>query len=94
MVREYTHVIEKSGVDCIMAPTATGNVPKISDVLGGQEVADPVEEYLNDYYTVVSNTLGIPATNIPIPVKDDDEFPSSVRLMGYYGEDYFILKIA
>ena len=75
--------------------------PKISDIVAGDkggEKKSPVYEYKMDYFTVVSNCLG--TNNLTVPLFEDAEakdkflnFPASIRMMGYFGEDFHLLRI-
>jgi len=95
MVEEYSRVMEWNGISCFVTPVSIGKVPKISDLVGESESKiDPVTEYVNDYYTVYNNLIGGCGITIPYKVNKNDEFPSSVRLLGYYGEDYHLLRVA
>jgi Asp-tRNA(Asn)/Glu-tRNA(Gln) amidotransferase A subunit family amidase len=95
MVEEYTRVMEWNGISSFITPVAVGKVPKISDLVGeeGNRI-DPVQEYVNDYYTVYTNTVGACGVTIPYKLDPSQEFPASVRLLGYYGEDYHLLRVA
>jgi Asp-tRNA(Asn)/Glu-tRNA(Gln) amidotransferase A subunit family amidase len=51
-----------------------------------------------DYFTVIANSIG--TCNLTVPLFESEEaktkylnFPSSVRLMGFYGEDFHLLRI-
>ena len=53
-----------------------------------------------DYFTAVSNCLGVPA--LTVPIYEDNEtkngtkfngFPTSIRMQGFFGEDFHLLRI-
>ena len=95
-VEEYNHAFEKANIDMIIGPTTIGEEPpKIKDILGKTYKSNPIFEYKMDYYTIFPNAAGIPA--ITMPFHEDPQkyqFPSSVKLHGYFGEDYHLLRIA
>ena len=48
-----------------------------------------------DYFTALSNCLGVPSMTIPIHESNDyDGFPGSIRIQGYFGEDYHLLRLS
>jgi Asp-tRNA(Asn)/Glu-tRNA(Gln) amidotransferase A subunit family amidase len=48
-----------------------------------------------DYYTTFPNAMGIPCITMPVQEnKNRYKFPSSIKLQGYFGEDYHLLRIA
>jgi Asp-tRNA(Asn)/Glu-tRNA(Gln) amidotransferase A subunit family amidase len=54
-------------VDLIMSPSCIGEVPpKIKDILDNKNKDQSVYEYMQDYYTVLANCLGMPALTIPV----------------------------
>ena len=64
----------------------------------GDHTKSPVYEYKMDYFTVVSNCLGVPNLTVPLFESQEaktkyDNFPSSIRLMGHFGEDFHLLRI-
>jgi Asp-tRNA(Asn)/Glu-tRNA(Gln) amidotransferase A subunit family amidase len=90
----------KNDIDFVISPTGFGEKPpKVDDILNNTgEDKSPVYEYKMDYFTVISNCLG--TLNMTVPLFEDkdaptkyDNFPGSVRLMGYFGEDYHMLRI-
>lgn len=94
--------MKEEGVDFILSPTAFGAKPqKIDEVLNGmkEEENDPISEYKMDYFTAGANCLGVPALTMPIiedpeALEKHDGFPGSIRLQGYFGEDYHLLRCA
>ena len=89
--------MKSNDIDFVISPTGFGEKPPlVSDILQGQK--DPVFEYKMDYFTVISNCLGTLNLTVPLfenseAVKKYDGFPGSIRLMGYFGEDYHMLRI-
>ncbi len=54
-------------VDLIMSPSGIGEVPpKIKDILQNDNRDQSIHEYMQDYYTVLANCLGVPALTIPV----------------------------
>ena len=100
VVQQYADELKKHDVDFVISPTGFGELPpKISDIVAakGAEKKSPVYEYKMDYFTVVSNCLG--TNNLTVPLFEDAEakekylnFPSSIRMMGYFGEDFHLLR--
>ena len=96
LIEEYCKVFEDQNLDFILSPVAIGEKPpKISDILNKSEKTNPVYEYKMDYYTALPNCTGTPAITIPVQENSStDEFPTSFKIQGYFGEDYHILRIA
>ena len=106
VIEQYMEEIQRLNIDFVISPTGFGEKPpKISDVIGSgtneadnQESKSPVFEYKMDYFTVVSNCLGTPNLTVPVFENEEakvkyDNFPTSIRCMGYFGEDYHLLRI-
>ena len=71
--RDFEQAFEK--VDAILTPTT----PSSAFALG--EVADPVEMYLQDVFTVTVNMAGLPAISVPAGLSDDG-LPLGLQLIG------------
>lgn len=103
IVKEYTEVMQSEQIDFIISPNGFGELPpKIDDILNPAQDEDksPVFEYKMDYFTTPANCLGVPAITIPL-FEDGAQsktaykgFPGSIRLQGYYGEDFHMLRSA
>ena len=81
----------------ILSPVAIGErPPKILDIINEKEKKNPVYEYKMDYYTALPNCTGTPAITIPVNERTPKygEFSTSFKLQGYFGEDYYLLRIA
>jgi aspartyl-tRNA(Asn)/glutamyl-tRNA(Gln) amidotransferase subunit A len=103
LIQEYTDVMRSEDLDFVIAPNGFGEKPpKISDILAPDttgEAKSPVFEYKHDYFTVIANCLGVPAVTMPL-FEDEaakatyDNFPGSIRMQGYFGEDFHLLRTA
>jgi len=102
VIEQYCNALQSNDIDFVISPTGFGErPPKIDDILNPKQDDDksPVFEYKQDYFTVISNCLGAP--NITVPLFENEEaktkygnFPGSYRMMGFFGEDYHMLRIA
>lgn len=73
---EFAHAFQ--GVDVIATPTAPTPAYKI-----GEKIADPLQMYLGDIFTVPANIAGIPAISVPggTVVRDSVELPVGIQFM-------------
>ncbi len=74
-------------VDCIMLPTAPTTAFAV-----GEKIADPLEMYLSDIYTVSANLAGIPGLSVPFGT-DSDGLPVGVQILGKHFDEQTILKV-
>lgn len=74
--------------DIILGPTAPTTAPKI-----GGSLADPLQMYLGDIYTVSVNLTGLPAISLPSGV-DNKGLPVGLQLIGKHFGEKDILKAA
>ncbi|WOO35623.1 Asp-tRNA(Asn)/Glu-tRNA(Gln) amidotransferase subunit GatA [Anaerocolumna sp. AGMB13020] len=74
--------------DIILGPTAPTTAPKI-----GGSLADPLQMYLGDIYTVSVNLTGLPAISLPCGV-DSKGLPVGLQLIGKHFGEKDILKAA
>jgi aspartyl-tRNA(Asn)/glutamyl-tRNA(Gln) amidotransferase subunit A len=74
--------------DIILGPTAPTTAPKI-----GGSLADPLQMYLGDIYTVSVNLTGLPAISLPCGV-DTKGLPIGLQLIGKHFGEKDILKAA
>ncbi|KAI8992175.1 glutamyl-tRNA amidotransferase subunit A [Mycotypha africana] len=79
---------QDSKVDILLVPSATSPAPLLSN-----DSANNIQEYLNDVMTLPANLAGIPAITLPF-ASSNQEYPIGLQLMGQYGYDRFLLKIA
>lgn len=101
-IEQYCKALQESNVDFVISPTGFREIPaKVEDILNPKkkEAVSPVFEYKEDYFTVISNCLGVP--NLTVPLFENEEaktkylnFPGSIRMMGYFGEDFHMVRIA
>jgi aspartyl-tRNA(Asn)/glutamyl-tRNA(Gln) amidotransferase subunit A len=72
-------------------PSATSPAPRLDQSGKG------IEEYIDDVMTLPANLAGIPAITLPFKQPQSskkDEFPIGLQLLGQYGYDKFVLRIA
>jgi aspartyl-tRNA(Asn)/glutamyl-tRNA(Gln) amidotransferase subunit A len=81
-------------VDFLLCPTAPTPPPTIGQVLEGCK--DPVEEYVNDVFTVPASLAGLPAVSVPVGVaeEDNEKKAAGLQLIGQYGDDARLLGVA
>ena len=65
-----------SKYDCILSPVAPTTAPKL-----GESLADPIQMYLGDIYTISVNLAGLPAISIPCGM-DKQGLPIGLQLIG------------
>lgn len=91
-----------SGVHVILVPSATSEPPRIEDCVpesdqqendGIDKQNSAVETYVNDVLTIPASLAGLPAISVPVG-KGQDGFPVGLQLLGQYGYDRFILRMA
>ncbi len=83
--RDYEEALAK--VEVIVTPTSPTTAFKI-----GEKIADPLEMYLSDIYTVTSNLAGVPAISIPCGLSRG--LPVGMQLIGNYFEEDKLLALA
>jgi aspartyl-tRNA(Asn)/glutamyl-tRNA(Gln) amidotransferase subunit A len=77
-----------AGIDAILTPAT----PSAAFALG-KEVADPVEMYLNDVFTVTVNLAGLPGIAVPTG-RDAQGLPLGLQLIGRPWEEGELLNTA
>lgn len=86
----------------ILVPSATSEPPRIEDCVpesdqqendGIDKQNSAVETYVNDVLTIPASLAGLPAISVPVG-KGQDGFPVGLQLLGQYGYDRFILRMA
>jgi aspartyl-tRNA(Asn)/glutamyl-tRNA(Gln) amidotransferase subunit A len=77
---DFTQAFEKC--DCVMMPVSPTTAFKI-----GEKIADPLQMYLSDVYTISANLAGIPGISIPCGF-DGNNLPIGLQILGpAFGED-------
>lgn len=76
-----------SSVDVILGPTTPTCAFKL-----GEKIADPIQNYLADVFTVAANLAGLPALSIPTGF--DNALPIGLQLMGKHFSEARLLNIA
>lgn len=75
----------------LLVPSATSPAPRLDKA----NEASGVDEYIDDVMTLPANLAGIPAITIPSKqYKGNDKYPIGLQLMGQYGSDRLVMKIA
>ncbi|MFT4058707.1 MAG: Asp-tRNA(Asn)/Glu-tRNA(Gln) amidotransferase subunit GatA [Legionella sp.] len=74
-------------VDLILGPTTPTTAFKL-----GEKIADPIQNYLADVFTVAANLAGLPAISIPVGFADG--LPIGMQLMGKHFSEQSLLNAA
>ena len=74
--------------DAIITPTAPSTAFKI-----GEKIADPLQMYLSDIYTISVNLAGLPALSLPCGF-DGDGMPIGLQIIGKHFDEATILRLA
>ena len=85
--RDFDEVFA-AGVDAILTPATPSAAFEL-----GQEVADPVQMYLNDVFTVTVNLAGLPGVAVPTGL-DRNGLPLGLQLIGRPWEEGELLNTA
>jgi aspartyl-tRNA(Asn)/glutamyl-tRNA(Gln) amidotransferase subunit A len=75
-------------VDVMLTPTAPSAAFRI-----GEKVADPVEMYLNDVFTVPVNLAGLPGISVPAGLSAEG-LPLGLQLIGKAFDESTLLRVA
>jgi aspartyl-tRNA(Asn)/glutamyl-tRNA(Gln) amidotransferase subunit A len=86
ILRDYEHAFER--VDVVAMPTS----PTPAFTLG-ERVADPLQMYLIDVFTVSANLAGLPAISVPCGFTNE-RLPIGLQLTGRRFDEATILRIA
>jgi aspartyl-tRNA(Asn)/glutamyl-tRNA(Gln) amidotransferase subunit A len=86
ILRDYEHAFER--VDVVAMPTSPTPAFKI-----GERVADPLQMYLADVFTVSANLAGLPAISVPCGFTGE-RLPIGLQLTGRRFDESTILRIA
>ncbi|MBI2785893.1 MAG: Asp-tRNA(Asn)/Glu-tRNA(Gln) amidotransferase subunit GatA [Legionella longbeachae] len=91
--QKIRHLIQKElistlkSVDVILGPTTPTRAFKL-----GENIADPIQNYLADIFTVAANLAGLPAISIPAGFAQG--LPIGMQLMGKHFSESHLLQIA
>ncbi|MFQ6617144.1 MAG: Asp-tRNA(Asn)/Glu-tRNA(Gln) amidotransferase subunit GatA, partial [Fidelibacterota bacterium] len=83
---DFNEAFEK--IHCIIAPTTPTTAFKL-----GSKIANPLEMYLSDIYTVPVNLAGLPAVNVPIGLSSEN-LPIGLQIIGPPFKEDIILRVA
>jgi aspartyl-tRNA(Asn)/glutamyl-tRNA(Gln) amidotransferase subunit A len=86
ILRDYEHAFEQ--VDVVAMPTSPTPAFKI-----GERVADPLQMYLADVFTVSANLAGLPAISVPCGFTHE-RLPIGLQLTGRRFDEATLLRIA
>ena len=84
--RDFEDALHK--VDVIVTPTSPTAAFKI-----GEKIADPLQMYLSDIFTISVNLAGVPAISIPCGFTSDN-LPIGLQLIGKHFDEETILQFA
>lgn len=105
VVSEYTSEMTRHNIDFILSPNSFQAIPEtFGEVFNENDsfykYKNPVAEYKMDFFTASANCLGVPALTMPVceseQVRNGEKFngfPTSIRLQGFFGEDFHLLRI-
>ncbi|MGC1182601.1 Asp-tRNA(Asn)/Glu-tRNA(Gln) amidotransferase subunit GatA [Legionella sp.] len=74
-------------VDIILGPTTPTTAFKL-----GEKIADPIQNYLGDVFTVAANLAGLPALSIPAGFAQ--QLPVGMQLMSKHFSENLLLNVA
>ena len=83
---DFTSVFEKA--DCIVMPVSPTTAFKI-----GEKIADPLQMYVADIYTIAANLAGIPGISIPAGF-DEHNLPIGLQILTPAFTEAKLLRIA
>jgi aspartyl-tRNA(Asn)/glutamyl-tRNA(Gln) amidotransferase subunit A len=86
ILRDYDHAF--ASVDVVAMPTTPTPAFKI-----GERVADPLQMYLGDVFTVSANLAGLPAISVPCGFTRD-RLPIGLQLTGRRFDESTVLRVA
>jgi aspartyl-tRNA(Asn)/glutamyl-tRNA(Gln) amidotransferase subunit A len=94
ILRDYQQAFEGSGaVDAIVMPTSPTPAFRI-----GERIADPLQMYLADIFTVSANLAGLPAISIPCGFSSESttsgRLPLGLQLTGRPFDESTLLRLA
>lgn len=88
---DETQPRHRQGVDILLFPSAISPAPTFEEA---QEASKGVVTYVQDVLTVPASLAGLPAASCPISIPNKHEMPVGVQVVGQWGDDELILKVA
>ena len=86
IARDYDRAFERA--DVVAMPTSPTAAFKL-----GERVADPLQMYLADVFTVSANLAGLPAVSVPCGFTSD-RLPIGLQLTGRRFDEATMLRVA
>ena len=83
--RDFVDAFEK--VDVLLTPTAPS-----AAFAQGENMADPVQMYLNDIFTVPASMAGVPALSVPVGL-DSKGLPLGLQIIGRHFDEETVLSV-
>ncbi|PYH44642.1 glutamyl-tRNA(Gln) amidotransferase subunit HER2 [Aspergillus saccharolyticus JOP 1030-1] len=80
-------------VDVLICPTAPSPPPVLSTLGSGSASYSPLHAYTNDVFTVPASLAGLPAASVPVTVGSSESL-AGVQIIGQYGDDALVLRVA
>jgi hypothetical protein len=88
---DHSKAWKGKGVDILICPTA----PTLSPDFKGLRNQTPLQQYMNDVFTVPASLAGLPALSVPITPDEDSGSPSvGIQIIGQFGADNLVLRAA
>jgi aspartyl-tRNA(Asn)/glutamyl-tRNA(Gln) amidotransferase subunit A len=84
---DFTKAFEK--VDAIVTPTAPTPAFRI-----GEKMANPLEMYLSDIYTITGSLAGIPGISVPCGKLEGTSLPVGMQIFGRHFDEPGLLRLA
>jgi aspartyl-tRNA(Asn)/glutamyl-tRNA(Gln) amidotransferase subunit A len=81
----------EDGVDILICPTAPTLPPTWKEI----KLQTPLQQYINDVFTVPASLAGLPAISIPFPSANNTKGPAiGIQIIGQFGADELVLDMA
>ncbi|RAK72631.1 glutamyl-tRNA(Gln) amidotransferase subunit HER2 [Aspergillus fijiensis CBS 313.89] len=90
---EVNYKGSQAQVDVLICPTAPSSPPALSNLVGEGANCSPLDAYMNDVFTVPASLAGLPAASVPV-TDESTESLAGVQIIGQYGDDALVLKVA
>jgi aspartyl-tRNA(Asn)/glutamyl-tRNA(Gln) amidotransferase subunit A len=87
ILRDYDRAFER--VDLVAMPTSPVPAFRL-----GEKIADPLQMYLVDIFTVSANLTGLPAISVPCGFTGDGALPIGIQLTGRRFDEATLLRAA